>query len=189
VASRAAAVAALLLLGSGAEVPPAPGRGAPSAPAYDAAGRLLRPPDYRTWVFVGASLGLSYGAGAGGEEAFHHTYLRPDAYESYRRTGTFPEGTMLVLEAYEAAAKVAPGRHGRFEGRRTALEAAVKDGRRFPEGWAYFSFGDGGAPSARPFDRASCFECHRQHAGRDNVFTQFYPVLREAFADGGDARH
>jgi hypothetical protein len=84
-----------------------------------------------------------------------------------------------VLELHEAAQKVAPSRHGLFEGRRVAVEAAVKDSARFPEGWAYYSFGDGTRATATAFPRGACFECHRQHAARDNVFVQFYPVLRD----------
>ena len=61
--------------------------------------------------------------------------------------------------------------------------AAVKDGERFPDGWAYFSFGDGSRPAATAFPRTQCFDCHRQHAASDNVFVQFYPVLRDKPVD------
>src|SRR6266536_3514657 len=114
------------------------------------------------------------GAGEDGPREFHHVYLRPESYASFRRTGRFPERTVLVLELHEAAQKVAPSRHGLFEGRRVAVEAAVKDSTRFPEGWAYYSFGDGSKAFATAFPRTACFECHRQHAARDNVFVQFY---------------
>ncbi|HEU0105113.1 MAG TPA: cytochrome P460 family protein [Vicinamibacteria bacterium] len=170
----------------GARVPEAAaenGSASAGAPVYDAEGALRRPEGYAEWTFVGASLGLSYAEGAGedGPREFHHVYLRPESYAAFRRTGRFPERTVLVLELHEAAQKVAPSRHGLFEGRRVAVEAAVKDSTRFPEGWAYYSFGDGSKASATAFPRAACYECHRQHAARDNVFVQFYPVLR----DGG----
>lgn len=61
----------------------------------------------------------------------------------------------------------------------TRSYAAFRHTGRFPEGWAYYSFGDGSRASATAFARAACFECHRQHAARDNVFVQFYPVLRD----------
>jgi hypothetical protein len=159
--------------------------GTMASPAYDASGALLRPQGYRSWVFVGASLGLSYSDRKqdGGPGEFHHVYLRPESYEAFRRTGRFPDKTMLVLELHEAAQKVAPSRQGLFEGRRVALEAAVKDVERFPDGWAYFSFGDGSRPTAIPHPRSRCFDCHRQHAASDNVFVQFYPVLRDPPVD------
>ena len=180
----------LLALLSAAPLLGAPGDGtAPaspsSAPAYDASGALLRPKGYRRWVFVGASLGLGYSEDGhqDGPGDFHHVYLRPESYEAFRRTGRFPDQTVLVLELHRAAQKVAPGRRGLFEGPRIALEAAVKDAERFPEGWAYFSFGDGSAAAAKPFRRADCFDCHRRHAALDNVFVQFYPVLRDPAVD------
>jgi hypothetical protein len=175
---RAVLGAALLAALAGGVQPATP----PSvtSPAYTAEGALLFPEDYQKWVFVGASLGLSYAdqARTDGPGAFHNVYLRPESYDAFRRTGRFPDGTVLVMELYEAAGKVAPSRHGLFEGRRLAVEAAVKDTKRFPEGWAYFGFGDGPRRSAAAFPRGSCFDCHRQHAATDNVFTQFYPVLR-----------
>lgn len=175
-----AVLAAVPLLASGDGSPP-PVPTATAAPAYDAKGALLRPQGYRKWVFVGASLGLSYGEGAAadGPGEFHHVYLQPESYDAFRRTGRFPEKTVLVLELHQAAQKVAPSRHGQFEGKRVALEVAVKDRERFPDGWAYFSFGDGSRRTAPAFPRTDCFDCHRQHAQSDNVFVQFYPVLRD----------
>ncbi|HEY8152150.1 MAG TPA: cytochrome P460 family protein [Vicinamibacteria bacterium] len=178
-------VALLAARSDGGRVPDATASGAVStgAPVYDAEGALRRPEGYQEWTFVGASLGLSYAEGAreNGPGEFHHVFLRPESYAAFRRTGQFPERTVLVLELHEAAQKVAPSRHGLFEGRRVAVEAAVKDSTRFPEGWAYYSFGDGSKATATAFARAACFDCHRQHAARDNVFVQFYPILR----DGG----
>jgi len=152
-----------------------------SGPEYDPAGALRRPEGYREWVFVGASLGLSYreGAAPSGPGEFHHVYIRPESYAAFLRTGSFPDRTMLVLELHEAAQKVAPSLHGLFEGQRVALEVAVKD-TRLPDGWGYFGFGDGSLATATAHPRAACFECHRQHAAADNVFVQFYPVLRDA---------
>jgi Cytochrome P460 len=178
-----AVIVAAPLLGAAGDGP-APARAA-TAPAYDASGALLRPKGHRRWVFVGASLGLSYREGRheDGPGDFHNVYLRPESYDEFRRTGRFPDQTVLVLELHRAAQKVAPSRHGLFEGRRIALEAAVKDAGRFPEGWAYFSFGDGSEAAAKPFARSDCFDCHRQHAATDNVFVQFYPVLRDPAVD------
>jgi cytochrome P460 len=152
-----------------------------TGPQYDGAGALLRPEGHREWVFVGASLGLSYreGAADSGPGEFHHVYIRPESYDAFLRTGQFPDRTMLVLELHEAAQKVAPGRHGLFEGKQVALEVAVKDAR-LPDGWGYFGFGDGSAARATAFPRTACFACHREHAAVDNVFVQFYPVLRDA---------
>jgi hypothetical protein len=154
-------------------------------PRYINGGELARPKDYRRWIFVGASLGLSYSPSASPTRTkmFHHTYLAPHAYDAFLRTGEFPDKTMLVLELYEPGEKADPATCGLFESQRRAVEVAVKDRERFPDpGWAYFSFGEGRpeTASAPPFPAsAGCVACHRDHAGHDNVFTQFYPVLRE----------
>ena len=99
------------------------------------------------------------------------------------KTGKFPEGAILALELVSAGAKKEPALQGTFESEFIGLEFAVKDSSRFENGWAYFSFSNGTGSSyhdkAQPFPAsAGCVSCHKQNAATDNVFTQFYPVLR-----------
>ncbi len=141
---------------------------------------LVRPDGYDRWPIVGASIGLSYaesmeGSGPG---AFHRVYMNPSAYDTFRRTRTFPEGTTFVLEIHEAAQKVSIARGGYFEGKRIALEASVKDSKRFPSGWAYFGFENGTLASASANAEGRCHSCHVKHGQIDSVFVQFYPNLR-----------
>jgi hypothetical protein len=151
-------------------------------PRYSVEGELLRPRGFHRWIFAGASLGLSYSehVSSKGPGTFHNVYLDPRGYEEYIRTGKFPEKTTLVLALYEPREKESIQQGGYFEGNLLALEAAVKDHEHFPEGWAYFDFGKGGAgESAKPFPKAECHDCHAAHAADDNVFVQFYPLLRD----------
>lgn len=153
-----------------------------AAPRYDSNGALLRPRNFETWVFVGSSTGLTYEPGFANKGAgeFHDVYIRPESYAEYARAGKFPEKTVLVLAVYPPEEKVSPAKAGYFEGDLEGMAAAVKDHERFPEGWAYFNFGESGGlkekASANP--KQMCFSCHQQHAADDNVFVQFYPVLR-----------
>jgi len=149
-----------------------------SGPRFEGKDTLLRPQGYREWVFVGSSLGLRYDPGNRGQNLYHNVYINPTAYREFARTGKFPEGTMLVLELASSAEKNEPGLKGSYQERFVALEATVKDKSRLADGWAYFSF-DSDPARARPFPRERCFECHNAHAATDNVFTQFYPVLRD----------
>jgi hypothetical protein len=152
------------------------------APRYTAAGELVRPTGYESWVLAGASIGLAYSEGAksDGPGVFHNVYMQPEAYEDYARTGRFPEKTMFVLALYEPRQRESINRQGYFEGNLVAVEASVKDHDRFPEGWAYFDFGkEGGRPSASAKPPSDCHTCHAQHAAVDNVFVQFYPALRK----------
>ena len=59
---------------------------------------------------------------------------------------------------------------------------AVKDTSHRAEGWAYYNFGgmNGLRSTAQAMPKESCYSCHVQHAKRDNVFLQFYPLLAEA---------
>jgi hypothetical protein len=172
------------------------GQGQSTAPRYDASGALIRPQHFETWVFVGSSTGLTYEPGIRSQGAgeFHDVYLRPESYREYARTGKFPEKTVLVLALYPPEEKVWPAKAGYFEGDLEGMAAAVKDHERFPEGWAYFNFGEAGhlKEKATANPKEMCFSCHQQHAGTDNVFVQFYPILRpimKAHQPGPLAQH
>jgi hypothetical protein len=163
----------------------APGLKSMVKPKYSEGKELMLPEDYRTWVFVGASIGLSYSEStrtdaAATPGAFHHIYIQPEAYAHFKQTGQFPEKTMLVMEVHKADQKVSINKGGFFEGERVAVEVALKDREKFEEGWAYFDFANGRKKTSSAFPKASCFNCHKEHGADDNVFTQFYPVLREA---------
>jgi hypothetical protein len=149
---------------------------------------LLRPEGYREWVFVGSSLGLSYRENPNGADKppadlglYHNVYINPSSYRAFASSGKFPDGTILVLELATAGVKKEPRLQGSYQNEFVALEAAVKDSQRFADEWAYFSFeGPEGKPisEAKPFPKDRCWSCHDQKAATDNVFTQFYPVLR-----------
>jgi len=164
-----------------------------SGPVFEGKNTLLRPVNYREWVFVGSSRGLSYATNppaqnqtAGGMgEMYHNVYINPTAYREFSKTGKFPEGTVLAMEMASADTKREPGLQGSFEKEFVGLEVSVKDSKRFEGGWAYFNFSNGMGSSyrdkAEPFPAsAGCVSCHKQNAETDNVFTQFYPVLRAA---------
>lgn len=184
----------VMLSGCSADIPPAVQEVAQAAeingPSYDADGKLVRPRGWRSWVSVGASLGLVYrpGLDQSGHGPFGNVYLEPSAYEAYQANGEFPEGTMLALAIHGSTEpdKASPiGHGGVFQGELIALEVSVKDSSQFEDGWAYFDFGGGEefeeTSEAQPSD--GCFACHVQHASDDNVFVQFYPVLRDGAED------
>jgi Cytochrome P460 len=165
---------------------PAPARPDPGrnqiGPRYGSDGALLLPDGYRRWVFIGSSLGLSYSEGQSGAEMFHETLMEPTAYDHFVETKTFREGTMLALILHGTGERVLPARQGKFANDVHGVEMAVKDSSHRPEGWAYYNFGGmtGIRTSAQAMPKASCYTCHAEHAKRDNVFLQFYPLLAEA---------
>jgi len=159
-------------------------------PRYDSGGQLIRPEGYREWTFVGSNLGMGY---EGSENSpapvppaarFHNIYVQPEAYRHFAAKGVFPDKTILVMEVLSAGSTGSINRQGRFADRRIGIEAAVKDVERHPEKWAYYSFigsGETQLTRARPFPKAACWQCHNEHAAVDNVFVQFYPVLRDVW--------
>lgn len=160
-------------------------------PVFEGKNTLVRPVNYREWVFVGSSRGLAYAKNppaqspGPGTEMYHNVYIKPESYREFVKTGKFPEGTVLVLEMASADTKKEPGLQGSYEKDFVGLDVSVKDSSRFEGGWAYYSFSDGTGSSykakAEPFPAsAGCVSCHKQNAATDNVFTQFYPVLRAA---------
>ena len=153
-------------------------------PEYDKDGALLRPKDFHSWVFVGASIGLSYAKNSdmSGPGMFHNVYTQPESYQEFLKSGKFPEKTMFIIDMYDSAQNVTIAKHGYTEGGVMGMDVSVKDREHFPDGWAYFNFAyDNGkfAEKAKAFPKDSCFSCHAQHGASDNVFTQFYPVLRK----------
>ena len=154
-------------------------------PQYDTNRNLVLPDDYRRWVLVGSSLGLSYSEGGqGGHQMFNTTLMEPSAYRHFIETGTFREGTMFALLGQGIGTNATPARQGQFATDVHMIEVAVKDSKRAPESWAYYAFGGpmmgGYRSTAAPQPKASCFNCHTEHAARDNVFMQFYGLLNEA---------
>jgi hypothetical protein len=170
-----------------AEPPPAPEPRTPepkaAAPviAFTADGKLKRPPaDYRKWVYIGTPLTVD-----DGDATFEAVYMNPDSFAHYEKTGTLPDGTVLVKELVGVGATEGVSGKGYFMGEYTGLEVAIKDATRFkdePGNWAYFLFGKAyplkGEASKQA--TAACNECHQKHAKTDWVFSQYYPVLRAA---------
>jgi hypothetical protein len=169
-----------------AAMPSALLKSAPVAnPSFTTSGQLVRPADYREWVYLTSGLGMTYGPAndASGPPAFDNVFVTPAAYQEFMRSGTWPDKTMFVLEARRSEENVSINNGGRTQGPIAFMEASVKDVKRFPKGgWGYFSFDGpkGLVESAAPLPAtASCYPCHAANTAVDNTFVQFYPTLFE----------
>jgi YHS domain-containing protein len=147
-------------------------------PQYTSDNRLLRPVNYRNWIYLSSSLGLQYGPDANpANPAFENVYVNPSAYSEFLKSGKWPDKTIFVLEIRSSMDKGTFAKGGRYQGELVTLEAAVKDESRFPEKWAYFGLGRN-AESARAIPKTeSCFTCHSANAAVENTFAQFYPTV------------
>jgi YHS domain-containing protein len=175
VSTAVAALALILNLGGGSQtVKQEPNDG----PKYTSDNRLVRPVNYRDWIYLSSSLGLQYGPGANpADPAFENVYVNPSAYTEFMKSGKWPDKTIFVLEIRRSMDKGTFAQGGRYQGELVTMEAAVKDESRFPEKWAYFGLGKS-AESARAIPKTeSCFTCHSANAAVENSFAQFYPTV------------
>jgi Cytochrome P460 len=164
----------------------APPGGTTAAVEFTPDGKMKRPDGYRNWVYVGAVVtpnDLNDGEAAFPE--FHSVYMDPESFAHYEKTGEFRDGTVMIKELIGVGAKEATSGKGYFMGDFRGLEASIKDSKRFkdePGSWAYFSFGHKYPLKAEATKQAaaSCNACHQTNAAKDDVFSQYYPVLRAA---------
>ena len=153
----------------------------PAAPAYTRSGELLPPADYRQWIYLTSGIDMSYtpkSAGMQDHSMFDNVFVNQEAYRNFLATGTWPDKTVMVLEAREAKTKGSINQRGHFQGVGVMdLEVHVKDEARFPGKWAFFSFDSPQGNGTLIPQNAPCYACHKDHAAVDTTFVQFYPTL------------
>jgi hypothetical protein len=152
-------------------------------PSYVNKMNLVRPPDYREWVFLSSGLGMEYNPipGTPGGNSFGNVFVNPSSYRAFMKTGKWPDKTTFVLEFRASTSEGSINKAGRFQSRLVGLEAEVKDSR-FPDGWAFFNFSEKGqivnSAAALPVS-AGCVECHTKNTAVERTFVQFYPTLMD----------
>jgi len=159
-------------------------------PQYTPAGELIRPADFREWMFVTSGLGMTYNqpsprsgsgqAGAARTPNFTNVYVNPSAYRAFMKTGQWPDQTMFILEIRASSSEGSINKGGHFQSNLVVIEASVKDEARFPGKWAYFDFGRDMKTQVAALPRTErCYACHTDNGAVDNTFVQFYPTLLE----------
>jgi Cytochrome P460 len=158
-------------------------------PEYTADGQLLLPKNFHEWVYVGSPLTPNaLNGGQANFPEFHNVYIEPGSYEIYKKTGEFPEGTIFFKELQLTlpqenpdGSRTEPSGKGYFPGHFNGADATVKDSKRFSEtnGWGYFNFNhhEPKAMMATVKPKGECAYCHIASAKKDEVWTQFYPLL------------
>jgi hypothetical protein len=160
-------------------------------PEYTASGDLILPKNniWREWVFVGEP--LTPNALNGGKANFpeyHNVYIEPGSYEIYKKTGEFPDGTIMFKELQLTlpgenpdGSRTEQSGRGYFPGAFNGGDATVKDTKRYADtgGWGYYKFNhhEPKAPTATVQPRDKCAFCHIASAKKDEVWTQFYRLL------------
>ncbi|MBX9606642.1 MAG: cytochrome P460 family protein [Gammaproteobacteria bacterium] len=158
-------------------------------PEFTSSGELILPKNFNEWVFVGAPLtpdGLN--GGKAGFPEFHNVYIERGSYSVFRKTGVFPEGTIMFKELQRVVtpqnangSRTEASGVGYFPGVLNGADVSVKDSTRFAStnGWGFFNFHHSEPKAAtavlQPNDK--CAGCHTTGAKKDMVWTQFYRLL------------
>jgi hypothetical protein len=151
-----------------------------AGPRFTADGSLVPPADYREWVFLSSGMDMSYTAAPPmqGQSMFDNIFADPVSWQSFKRTGHWPDHTMLVMEARGGTGHGSINRNGQYQTEDLmGIEVHVRDDARFKGGWAFFTV-DGAAPAKMVPFTARCYSCHAEHGALDTTFTQFYPTAR-----------
>ena len=164
-----------------------------STAVFDSDGKLQLPTGFRRWVFVGAPLtpnGLNNGKA--GFPEYHNVYVEAKNVDVYLKTGSFPEGTVIVKEltrvlspTFPDGSRTEPSGRGFFNGEYNGIDLTVKDSKRFAKtnGWGFFTYGHHPLPYAKTAAESSVAECAGCHianvAKTDMTWVQFYPLLRD----------
>jgi hypothetical protein len=149
-----------------------------SRPQYDDKGHLLRPTEYRDWMFLSSGYGMNYSPEPGSHEMFTNVFVPRWAYQEFVGSGKWPNQTMFIVEEREAQSKGSINKLGHFQTSLMGMAVEVKDSSRFPDTWGYFGFGGDDQSAEAAAKGNGCYACHDAHAAVEHTFVQFYPTLK-----------
>jgi hypothetical protein len=152
------------------------GWGTTVRPEFTGEKELIRPENYRAWVFLSAGYGMNYSRG--GDPLFTNVFVPQWAYREFMRSGRWPDQTLFVVEERNAQSKGSINKEGHFQTDLMGIGVEVKDAR-LPDKWGYFAF-DENSKTAQINPKEGCFNCHDAHAAVEHTFVQFYPTLKPA---------
>ena len=137
------------------------------SPYVRADGTISLPADFRSWRYLG-TWSLAGDDSEEGAFGFHNVFTQPEAVEAYRRTGAFPDGTVIVKEQFGTSTEdMTTGRVSRAQ-KVEGWFVMIKDAKgRFPDhrlwrdgwGWALFFAADPAATVTENY-KEDCLGCH-----------------------------
>ncbi len=177
-----AALLAAAALFADTKTGPTPAADSVDVARFDADDRLLVPANLDEWVFLGSSLGMGYSQENFDPDSpgmFQIARMEPQAYDIFRRTGKFPDGTMIALHFYGSRNEVSINRAGFVMGDLHLAEIHYKDSARFPDGFNFYNLPNGAEAAEEIALPNDCVDCHKRDGAYDGVFVQFYPAIHE----------
>jgi hypothetical protein len=184
---NAIAIAVALLAGSAAALAQADGVPPSGAtpPVVDAKGNLRVPENYQTRYQALGAWAIANDEGAGSKD-IHQVYASPGAIEAYRKTGHFPDGTVLVKEVFSAATDEMTTGTVSHPDQLKGWFVMVRDSKNthpgnplWGDGWGWSWFdADKPLKTTSTNYQSDCRTCHVPAQANDWVYVNGYPVLR-----------
>jgi hypothetical protein len=154
------------------------------SPYVNEQGKISLPKDYRTtWRYLGSwAVPMKKAPGRG----FHDVFTQPEAVEAYKKTGKFPDGTVLIKEIRKIQGGKMTTGQVYWAGDIDSWFVMVKDEKgRFKDnpnwgkgwGWALFKPADPQKNVSTNYQK-DCFGCHIPAQKTDWVYMQGYPTLK-----------
>lgn len=149
-------------------------------------GTLRVPENFRTdYVMLGA-WSVVGDADTGGGVGLHVVYAPPAAVDAYRKTGAFPDGTVLVKELFNGKTETLTTGEATRAASVAGYFVMVKDTKgRFKgnplwgDGWGWSFFAADKPTQATTKDyKEECLACHEPVRSTDLVYIDAYPVLK-----------
>jgi hypothetical protein len=152
---------------------------------FTAGGKLQKPADLDSWIFLGTSLGMGYNPGsfnAAHPGQFQVVLMEPNAYRHFVQTRSYARGSMFLLSFYNSDTQQRSiNQNGFTQADLTNYEIHVIDpakGETGDKGHAFYVF-DAKDTQGSPLPSGNaCVRCHLDHGAFDGTFAQFYPTLR-----------
>jgi hypothetical protein len=147
----------------------------------DKTGNIRKPNDFRdSYPTLGTYMVLDPKG-----NQMHLTYASPGAAESYRKTGKFPDGTVLVKQVFGTDhAQMTTGDAHWASGTKVWFVMIKDEKGRYPnnplwgDGWGWALFKSDALDKQVATDyKKDCLGCHIPARSTDWVYVQGYPVL------------
>ena len=149
-------------------------------------GSMHVPENFRTDYVMLGSWAVTGDADTGDSIGLHVVYAPKSAVEVYRRTGKFPDGTVLVKELFNGKTENLTTGKATSAASGAGYFVMVKDDKgRFPGnplwgdgwGWSFFNADNTRRTITKDY-RKECLGCHVPARSTDFVYVDAYPVLK-----------
>jgi FixJ family two-component response regulator len=147
----------------------------------DAGGKLQKPADLETWVFLGTSLGMGYNPGSFNAKRpgqFQVVLMEPNAFRHFKQHGSFAPGSMFLLSFYDPDQRRSINQAGFVQADLTNYEIHLITGSQGDERHVFYMFGAKDSLGTPLPPKNGCVDCHVKHGAFDGTFAQFYPAIR-----------